>query len=47
LADYIASDRGRGIGTAAAWAALALGISLVMGLIGIGSFLFITLRSTP
>jgi len=47
LADYIASDRGRGIGTAAAWAALALGISLVLGLIGIGSFLFITLRATP
>jgi hypothetical protein len=47
LADYIAADRGRGLGMSAVWAAIALGLTLVLGLIGIGTFVFVTMRATP
>ncbi len=45
LTDYIASDRGRGVGTAAVWAAIGIGMSLLLGLIGLGTFVFVTLRA--
>jgi len=47
LADYIAADRGRGVGASAVWGAIALAVSLILGLISIATFLFVTMRPTP
>lgn len=45
--DYIASDRGRGAGSAAMWGYIIGGLSLIVSLITIGTFIFITSRPAP
>ncbi len=47
LAEYVSSDRGRGLGTAAVWAAIGIGMTLILGLMAVGTFVFVTLRQTP
>jgi len=38
--DYIASDRGKGLGLQAGWAILLGAVSLIIGLLGIGAVIF-------
>lgn len=41
-----AQAAGKGLGQSAVWGAIALGVSLLVGLITIGTFLFVTTRGT-
>jgi len=47
ITDYIAADRGRGLGISSAWAVLVGVVGLIVGLIAIGTFVFVTLRTVP
>jgi len=47
LMDYVAAERGRDRGVASSWGVLIGAVGLIVGLITIGTFVFITTRSTP